>query len=209
MSHALVWGAAGGIGRALTKQLASRGWHVHAVCRSGAAIDGAAQVVEADVVDSFAVHKAVLEVAQGVSDIQLSIYAAGDIVADDCDSLPPEEWRRVLDANLTGAYLTTHHSLPLLATDAHLMFIGADHERMRLPGLTAYVAAKAGLEAFADALRKEQRSKRVTVVRPGAVDTPFWKKVPFRLPKNALTPDALAERILAAHLAGQQGQLDL
>ncbi len=209
MPHALVWGAAGGIGRALTKQLASLGWHVHAVCRSQVRIDGAAQVVEADVADSFAVHNAVLEIAQVVSDIQLSIYAAGDIVAADCDSLPPEEWRRILDANLTGAYLTAHHSLPLLAIDAHLIFIGAVHERLRLPGLTAYAAAKAGLEAFADALRKEQRGKRVTVVRPGAVDTLFWRNVPFRLPKNALTPDALADKVLAAHLEGSEGQLDL
>lgn len=209
MPHALVWGAAGGIGRALTMKLANLGWQVHAVSRSGAPVDGAAQVVEADVADSYSVHNAVLEIAQVVSDIDLFLYAAGDIVAEECDSLPPEVWRRIIDANLTGAYLTTHHSLPLLAADGHLMFIGAVHERMRLPGLTAYAASKAGLEAFADALRKEQRGRRVSVVRPGAVDTPFWKNVPFRLPKNALTPEALADGVLAAHLAGQHGQLDL
>ena len=60
-----------------------------------------------------------------------------------------------MTANLSGAYLATHHSLPLLAEDAHLVFLGAVSERLRLPGLSAYAAAKAGLEAFGEALGKE------------------------------------------------------
>lgn len=210
MPHALIWGAAGGIGRALTTRLSTSGWNVHAVVRRSAGpIPGVAQVVEADVADSFAVQNAVLAIAQVVSEINFSIYAVGDILSADCESLPSDVWRRVIDANLTGAYLTTQHSLPLLAPDAHLVFIGAMHERMRLPGLAAYVAAKAGLEAFAESLSKEQRGRRVTVVRPGAVDTPFWRKVPFRLPKNALTPEAVAEGIVDAYVSGQQGLLEL
>jgi len=39
--------------------------------------------------------------------------------------------------------------------------------------LSAYAATKSGLEAFADSLRKEQRKRRVLVVRPGAVATPL------------------------------------
>ena len=89
-----------------------------------------------------------------------------------------------------------------------MVFLGAVHERLRLPGLSAYAAAKAGLEAYVEALRKETRRKTL-VVRPGAVDTAFWSKVPFSMPKNALQPEALAERIYAAILEGKEGLLDL
>jgi len=46
------------------------------------------------------------------------------------------------------------------------------------------------------------------VVRPGPVDTPFWAKVPFRLPPQALSPGALAERIVGFHVTGEQGVLE-
>jgi hypothetical protein len=49
----------------------------------------------------------------------------------------------------------------------------------------------------------------VTVVRPGAVATPFWDKVPMRLPKDAATPEKVAGRILQAYVDGQSGTLDL
>ena len=114
-----------------------------------------------------------------------------------------------MNANLLGAYLTTHHSLPLLAPDATLIYLGAISERLRLPGLSAYAAAKAGLEAFAEALRKEERKRRVLVVRPGAVDTALWDKVPMRLPKDAAAPQKVARRILQAYEDGTSGILDL
>ena len=113
------------------------------------------------------------------------------------------------DANLTGAFLTTRYSLPLLAPDAHLVYLGAISERLRLPGLSAYAAAKAGLEALAETLAKEERKRRVTVVRPAAVDTPLWEKVPLRLPAGALTADALARQIIEAHQDGHKGTLDI
>ncbi len=96
------------------------------------------------------------------------------------------------------------------AKDSRLpVYIGAYSENLRLPGLSAYAAAKAGLEAFVTALGKEERRRRVTLVRPGAVNTPFWQKMPVRMPRSAAAPEEIAAKILAAHESGQSGALDL
>jgi len=75
--------------------------------------------------------------------------------------------------------------------------------------LSAYAAAKAGLEDFVIALSKEQRKKRFTVVRPGAVDTPLWEKVTLKLPSGAASPKKVAIKILEAYQNGHDGKLDL
>jgi 3-oxoacyl-[acyl-carrier protein] reductase len=207
---ALVWGAAGGIGRALARKLKDEGWQVIGVSRQGDDLDGVAEyALAADVADPFAVQRAVLAAGQEAGEAQLFIYAAGDIVAEPAVKMIPDTFRRILDANLLGAYNALHYSLPLLAADAPLVFLGAVSERMRLPGLSAYAAAKAGLEAFAETLRKEERKRRVIVVRPGAVKTSFWRKVPFKIPGSALSPEAVAEKVVEAINAGHQGVLDL
>ena len=207
---ALIWGAAGDIGRAIAHALKADGWQIAAVSRHGDDLGGQADYAfAADVADPFAVQRAVLAIGQEAGEAGLFIYAAGDIVAEPVARMAPQTFRRILDANLIGAYNTLHHSLPLLTADAPLVFIGAVSERMRLPGLSAYAAAKAGLEAFAEALRKEERKRRVILVRPAAVKTRFWQKVPFKMPGNALAPEAVAEKIVAAIVGKHEGQLDI
>ncbi len=210
MPTSLIFGASGGIGRALVQKLTGDGWTVGAVSRHPHDLADLTEFrYTADIADAFAVQQAVYATAQELPPVDLWIYAAGDILSMPVAEMTADAWQRVLTANLSGAYLATHYSLPLLAERAHLMYIGAYSEKLRLPGLTAYAAAKAGLEAFAAAFAKEQRKLRVTVVRPAAVDTPLWRKMPARLPKNALTPDALAGRIIAAYHAGTEGALDV
>ena len=207
---AVVWGAGGGIGRALVEQLSDQGWKTIAISRdSSELISLTEHVIEADVAEPHDVEAAVYAAAMETDSVDLWIYAVGDITSAKVADLDIENWSRIMSANLSGAYLAAHHSLPLLAEDAHLVFLGAVSERLRLPGLSAYAAAKAGLEAFGEALGKEERKKRVTVVRPGAVATPLWDKVPMKVPADAPTPEKVAGRILQASENGHKGMLDL
>lgn len=209
MPSAILWGAAGGIGRALTQTLAAAEYAVTAVSRHPAEMKTfTPRVIAADVSQPAQVSGAARMAAEMGAPFDLYIYAAGDIASLKIAEMTPADWNRILSANLTGAFLTAQASLPHLKADARLVFIGAVHERLRLPGLSAYAAAKAGLEAFAEVLRKETRLP-VLVIRPGAVETPFWKKVPFAMPKNALSADSLAGQILAAVDEGKTGTLDI
>ncbi len=210
MRTAMVWGAGGGMGRALVAQLARDNWQVVAITHRPTKLEILTpHVIDADVASPYEVELAVTSASHMVDEIELWIYAIGDITSAKTAEMSPGAWQRIIDANLTGAFLTTHYSLSLLAADAHLVYVGAMSERLRLPGLAAYAAAKAGLEAFAEVLGKEERKRRVTVVRPSAVATTFWEKVPLRMPAETLSPEAVARHILEAHQQGHKGTLDL
>jgi NAD(P)-dependent dehydrogenase (short-subunit alcohol dehydrogenase family) len=210
MKNALVWGATGGIGRAILTKLGADGWNTIAVARDTSAIASLADhAFDAPFDDPDRIEQTAYLISQEVRQVDLFCYAAGDILNAKVHEMAPQDWNRIIAANLTGAYYAVHYSLPLLSEDAHIIFLAAVSERLRLPGLSAYAAAKSGLEAFAVALSKEQRKKRITVVRPGAVATPLWDKVPMRLPADAASPEKLAEKILEAYHSGHKGQLDL
>jgi NAD(P)-dependent dehydrogenase (short-subunit alcohol dehydrogenase family) len=207
---AMIWGVSGGIGRAIATELQQNGWTVVGICRQPDEMGTLTHhAFSADVSREFEIQTAVHAASLEVDEINLWVYAAGDIETTAVADLELSSWQRQLDANLTGPFLTTKHSLPLLADDAHLVYLGAVSERLRLPKFSAYVAAKAGLEAFVASLQKELRGKKITLVRPGAVATPFWDKLPLRLPKDAASPEKVAKRILIAYDEGHSGQLDL
>lgn len=210
MSNAMIWGASGGIGQALTNLLMNKGWTVAAIARHPVNLDQPnVCTITTDVSSTFDIQAAVTATSQIIDEVDLWVYTVGDIASAKVETMSPELCHRLLDANLTGAISATHFSLPLLAPDAHLIFIGAISERLRLPGLGAYAAAKVGLEAFVEVLSKEQRKRRVLNIRPSAVDTPMWEKVPMRLPKGAASPQVIAEQILDAFDQKQTGTLDL
>lgn len=206
---ALIWGASGGIGQALVRNLVGQGWQVLAASRHPDSLEGLTEhIIDVDILSAFSLQSAILSISQVADEVQLWVYTAGDILSQPVGEMSLPTWQRILDVNLTGAFLTTQASLPLLARDAHLFYLGAIHERLRLPGLSAYAAAKAGLEAFAEVTRKETRRK-VSVLRPAAVGTTFWEKVPFKLPPHHLEPEEIAARLFQAYQTGETGTLDL
>ncbi len=207
---AMIWGAHGGIGQELVRQLVAQAWQVIAISRHAEKIEQLTPLSFAgDVSNAYEVQNAVTAASHEVTEVNLWVYAAGDITAVPIKNMALDQWQRILNNNLTGAFLTTRYSLPLLAPDAHLFYLGAISERLHLPGLAAYAAAKAGLEAFTDTLRKEERRRKVTIIRPGAVATPLWDKVPMNLPKNAASPAKVAAKIIEAYQQEEKGQLDL
>lgn len=211
MPTAIIWGAGGGIGLALTQQLIDADWDVVAFTRYPDKTEPiATATIEVDnVANAAAVETAIFRAQYEIDSAELFVYAVGDIAQVSAEMMDPNDWKRIIDANLTGAYITYRASLPLLTNQSHLVFIGAVSERLELPKLSAYVAAKAGLEAFVATLRKERRKQPITLVRPGAVDTAFWNKVALRKPKDAATAAQVAGRIIDAYDNKRVGVLDI
>jgi 3-oxoacyl-[acyl-carrier protein] reductase len=210
MPEALIWGASGGIGSALVSLLKREGWRVFGAARDDSRIPAEVDLaVHFEAASLYSFKEAAMRVAYETDSLDLVVYSAGVMVAAAVEGVSEVDWLAVMDANLTGAARAAQVSLPLLREGGQMMFIGAYVDKISLPKFAAYAAAKAGLEPLVAVLGKEHRRHKFTLVRPGAVDTPFWKNVPFSLPKTALRPDAVAEAMLARYREDISGLLDI
>jgi len=216
MGHLLLIGADSTIGQSVAKAFMEDEWEVWAVGRHAERFVSGIQWAHSvsDVADEAQMQQAAQALqthlqAHGDRQVDALVYTVGDIAAQKVAEMPIEAWRRILDANLTGAFVATRTFSPLFSPEPHLFYIGAISEKLILPGLSAYATAKAGLETFAQTLAKEQPRWKITVVRPGAVATRFWERVPFRMPPKTLQPEEVALRILEAYYNEQKGTLDI
>ncbi|GAA3267369.1 hypothetical protein GCM10020258_37550 [Sphingomonas yabuuchiae] len=103
------------------------------------------------------------------------LVACAALGAQPIHEMAEEDWRYVIDANLTG-YLACARAAILRMQDqggGHLLFVGSISTEIKAAGESVYAATKAGIQAFAETLRKEVADKRirVSVIQPGSVDT--------------------------------------
>lgn len=159
---ALVTGGTSGIGAAIAILFRDRGARV-VVCgrdpeRGKAfAAETGIEFVRADVTSDDDV--AALVAACGGLSVLVNNAGPTDLLhTRDVDGpvgeMTPENWHRVLDATLTGMYLTTHHALPALirAGRSSIVTISSIAAAQAMPGFDAYSAGKAGLEALTRSL---------------------------------------------------------
>lgn len=210
MADALIWGASGGIGSALVRQMAGQGWRVFAAARDESRVPPEAYWRGSfDAQDDRSFDVVAYAVGMETAALDLVIYAAGMVRPLPLDQLSGPLWHETQAVNLWGALRAVQVVRPLVSEHATFVAIGAQVNRIALPQFAAYAAAKAGLEAAFAVLPKEQRGHTFLVARPGAVDTPFWANVPFRLPSGAQSPDTVAARIVELAEAGKSGAFDI
>jgi NAD(P)-dependent dehydrogenase (short-subunit alcohol dehydrogenase family) len=171
----LVTGASSGIGAAVAKRMAARGWEVWAgVRRAGDAPSGTREVI-LDVTDADAVKAA----GAGIERLDGLVNNAGIAVAAPLEDLPLDELRRQLEVNVVGQLAVTQALLPALRTArGRIVLVGSIAGKSALPFLGAYAISKFSLEAMADALRLELQPEgiEVSLVEPGTIATPIWSK---------------------------------
>ena len=180
----IVTGASSGIGEATALRLAGTGWRVLAGVRARADAErlrGAAgerlEPVTIDVTDPTTIAAA----AETFGDAPLHglVNNAGTALAMPLELLPLDQLRRQLEVNLVGQMAVTQAFLPnLRSARGRIVNVGSIAGRSSLPFLGAYAASKHALEAVTDALRIEVRpfGIAVTIVEPGTIATPIWRK---------------------------------
>lgn len=110
-----------------------------------------------------------------------AVLNAGVSSASPIDQTSFEEWRRVMSANLDGAFLSLRTSLRHVRDGASIVLTSSVNGVKAEAGTAAYGASKAGVIQLAKVAAKEAaaRNIRVNVIAPGGVDTPIWDEMPF------------------------------
>ena len=182
----IVSGGGSGLGRATALRLASEGGRVAVLdlALEGAqrvageiqAAGGTARAYQVDVADPKSVRAAVETAAQDLGRPQVLISCAGTGRFAHTHEMPFEDWKRIIDVNLTGTFLMAQAVLPhLLDGGGNIVNVASNAGLMGIAYSAAYCASKGGVVNLTRALSDEyvKRGVRVNCVAPGGMATPF------------------------------------
>ena len=172
MPSAMITGASRGLGEAIAAALAP----THTLFLAGrpsAHLDEVASRFGATTwpVD-FDDPDAIPAVVEPIVELDVLIHNAGVAYPGRVAESTVDEWSSTMQVNVIGAVALTLGLLPALrAAGGHVVFINSGSGINASPGLASYSASKFALRGFADSLRNDERSLRVTSVHPGRIAT--------------------------------------
>ncbi|ORT55989.1 SDR family NAD(P)-dependent oxidoreductase [Streptomyces sp. CB03238] len=212
----LVTGASSGIGEAVADRFAADGR-----CRlllggrdeerlAAVARRTGGGALRADLAERAGVERLAAEALEREGRVDVLVAAAGIGWAGPFPRMPADAVDRLIAVNLTSVVHLVRLLLPPMAERGvgHLVMIGSMAGRVGVANEAVYATTKGGLLAFADSLRYELAGTRVgvTVVLPGAVDTPFFttRGVPYHRDHPRPVPaERVAEVVWRAVVRGR------
>ena len=221
---AVVTGGSRGIGLAIVKRLLAAGVQTATCARSADSLSAAKEsrgdngdallLASCDVgrledVESFF---AAVESRWGGVDFLVNNAGVGRFGR--VDEISPEDWRAVIDTNLSGPFYCVRSAVPLMKKrgGGFVLNIGSLAGRNPFAGGAAYNASKFGLNGFSEAIMQDLRRDgiRVSQIMPGSVQTEFrpgggdgsanWKLSPEQIADTALHLMTMPARNLASRI---------
>lgn len=177
---ALVVGATGGIGAAAARRLAALGFDLVLNGRREKVLAALAEELSARTVQGDPNDP---EVAAALADavssgVDVVLHTAGILKGGPVRQQDVATFDEVITTNLRSVYAVVHAVLPHVRVGGRILLVSSLSATRPMRGLTAYSAAKSGVNAFAAALAAELEPEgiNVSLVSPGAVATPMMDK---------------------------------
>jgi NAD(P)-dependent dehydrogenase (short-subunit alcohol dehydrogenase family) len=192
---AVITGASKGLGKAMAIALAAEGARIALVSRDLALLDGVAKeiaaaggeaaAVQADVTSEDQVRTATEQIVARFGKVNILINNAGINVRKNITDFTLEEWRRVMDTNVTAAFLMCRSCVPHMTGHGYgrILNMTSIMSWVSLPQRAAYSASKAALLGMTRALALELAAEGITAngISPG----PFATEMNKALIENA------------------------
>ena len=184
MSVALITGAGSGIGAAVARRMGKRGDQVVCVdidadraSRTAGEIENSLALA-ADVTNEADCDAMIAATLDRFGDLDVVVTCAGIENNDSAIDMEISAFRRVVEVNLTGTFLTAQRAARAMTNLGHggsMVLIGSINSRIGLPGASAYAASKGGVLLLGQTLALDlaRYGIRVNVVGPGVTDTPM------------------------------------
>ena len=203
---AIVTGAASGLGAAVARMLAEKGWSVAGFDLRASATTSSTIV---DVTDAAAVAAAVAGVTASLGHVDALVTVAGIYEVLPIDQITDERWNRMLAVNIEGTVNAIAAVLPGMTSRGigSIVTISSDLGIGGSQGDAHYAATKGAIVGLSRSLARELADSGIVVnsVAPGAADTPMlaadspWRDPAFldTLPvRRLVTPDEIAAAVL-------------
>jgi 3-oxoacyl-[acyl-carrier protein] reductase len=212
---AIVTGASQGIGRAIAIELWRGGYDLVLTARTPAELNetakacGAAKVVVGDVAEPAHAQRVVDEATAAFGRVDLVVNNAGFAPLKLIDELSMEDWRRVVDVNLSATFYFCKAVWPVFKKQGGGVIVNISSASSRDPfkGFAAYGAAKAGVNLLGHALAREgeELGIRVHTIAPAAVETAMFRSIVSaeQYPQEKTLEPAEVARIVAACADGE------
>ena len=179
--HVLITGGSRGIGAACVRRFAAQGDDVaflyrrdHTAAETLSRETGAMALC-ADVCDAAAVTAALQKAVESFGQIDVLVTCAGIAQIKPLSDVTDEDWRRMLDTDLSGVFYAVRAVIPeLLRRHAgSIVCVGSMWGKLGASCEAPYAAAKAGLRGFVMSMARELGPSGITVnlVEPGVIDT--------------------------------------
>ena len=205
---AIVTGAGRGIGRAIASRFSQEGAAVVLAARTSAQIrevakeidssKGYAVAIRCDVTKEREVNRLVEKVAERFGRIDILVNnAAVNLPPTDLTEIDLAVWRRVIDVNLTGAFICTRAVLPHMKAlgSGVVLNMSSVGGRRGAAGRGPYRASKAALINFTETIGAEGAAYGVRAVClcPGGVDTDMMREIGLARGRELMKPEQLAD----------------
>lgn len=206
----VVVGASGGIGSAVSRELAAQGAQLVLVGRNPATLNALAAelatdtlIIPTDITQPQQVEDLMQKTVAELGSIDILVNAAGAGVMKQYNKITPEDLDLMLDLNLKGSFYTSQAAANIMKEQksGHICNVIGILGKHSMAMAAAYCASKFGVVGFSKSMAEELKRYGIkfTLCYFGGVDSPFWDQVTLKVDRSKmLTPTTAAQAIMFA-----------